>query len=229
MHMHSNRILRTGLVIVMLAGLAACASQPTPSESFAPARPLQAAMPAATGGAIYRPGADLRLFEDLKAGRVGDVLTVHLVEQTAATTSANTSTSRSTSASVTNPTILGRTPTFNGLPLFDGSLGGDSEFDGSGSSSQSNSLLGDITVSVVERYPNGNLLIRGEKWLNLNQGKEFIQLSGIIRPYDIAPDNSVVSTRIADAQIRYSGKGVLAEANRKGLLARFFDSVFSGN
>jgi flagellar L-ring protein FlgH len=229
MKLPSNRYTQTALVLAMLSVLAACASQPEPLESFAPAPPVQAVLPPPTSGAIYQTGGERRLFEDLKAGRVGDVLTVRLVEQTAATTSANTTTSRSTSASVTNPTILGRTPTFNGLPLFDGSLGGDSEFDGSGSSTQSNSLLGDITVTVVERYPNGNLLIRGEKRLNLNQGKEFIQLSGIIRPYDIAPDNSVVSTRIADAQIRYSGKGVLAEANRKGLLARFFDSVFSGN
>jgi flagellar L-ring protein FlgH len=228
MKANSYRNLRAGFAVSVLLGLAACAHFEEPVERFAPALPPQPVSAVPTGGAIYQPGTEVRLFEDLKAGRVGDILTVRLIEQTAASTSANTTTSRSSSASIDNPTILGRVPTANGIPLFDGSLGGESEFDGSGSSTQSNSLLGDITVTVVDVYPNGNLLIRGEKWVNLNQGKEFIQLSGIIRPFDIAPDNSVLSTRIADAQIRYSGKGVLAQANRKGILQRLFDSVFSG-
>jgi flagellar L-ring protein precursor FlgH len=105
-------------------------------------------------------------------------------------------------------------------------LSGDSSFDGIGSSSQSNSLLGDITVTVVQRLPNGNLRIRGEKWVTLNQGREFIRLSGIIRPDDIEPDNSLESYRIADAQITYSSKGVLAAANRMGPISRFFNSIF---
>ena len=112
------------------------------------------------------------------------------------------------------------------MPLFEGSLDGESSFDGEGSSSQSNSLIGDITVTVIERLPNGNLVIRGEKWLHLNQGQpEFIRLSGIIRPFDIEPDNSLLSTRIADARISYSSKGVLAAANKMGLISRFFNSV----
>jgi flagellar L-ring protein precursor FlgH len=214
--------------IALMASLAGCMSAPAPIESFAPVPPVQPQLAPATAGAIYQAGADRRLFEDLKAGRIGDVLTVRLIEQTAAATSSNTATSRSTSAELAVPTILGQTPTWKGNPLFNGSIDGSSDFEGAGSSTQSNSLVGDITVTVVEEYPNGNLLIRGEKWVSLNQGQEFIQLSGVIRPYDINPDNSVVSTRIADAQIKYSGKGVLAQANRKGVFARFFDSMFSG-
>ena len=113
-----------------------------------------------------------------------------------------------------------------GIPLFEGSLNGEQGFDGAGSSSQSNSLVGDITLTVVERLPNGNLRIRGEKWVTLNQGEEFIQLSGIIRPTDIEPDNSLVSTRIADARITYSSKGVMAAANKMGWLSRFFHSMW---
>jgi flagellar L-ring protein precursor FlgH len=212
-----------------LLSLGACSSMPTPVENFSPAMPVQPVLAAPTSGSIFQAGAEVRLFEDLKAGRVGDILTVRLVEQTAATTTSSTSTSRSSSASIANPTIFGRQITADGIGLFDGSLGGDSEFDGAGASNQSNSLQGDITVTVVERYPNGNLLIRGEKWVTLNQGKEFIQLSGIIRPYDINPNNSVLSTRIADAHISYSGKGVLAAANRMGLFSRFFNSMFRGD
>jgi flagellar L-ring protein precursor FlgH len=166
------------------------------------------------------------LFEDRKAARVGDILTVRLREQTNATKNSQTSTSKATEASLGNPTVFGRPITKGGTPLFDGTLSGDSSFDGAGSSSQSNSLLGDITVTVVQRLPNGNLRIRGEKWVTLNQGREFIRLSGIIRPDDIEPDNSLQSYRIADAQISYSSKGVLAAANRMGLISRFFNSVF---
>ena len=228
MKLVSSRNLRAGFAAATLSALAACAHEPESLEAFTPAMPVLPVAAPPTDGSIYQSGTDIRLFEDLKAARLGDILTVRLVEQTAASTTSNTSTSRSTSASITNPTILGRQPTWDGIPLFDGSLGGESDFEGSGASSQSNSLLGDIAVTVVDVLPNGNLLIRGEKWVNLNQGREFIQLSGIIRPYDIGPDNSVVSTRVADAQIRYSGKGVLAQANRKGFFGRFFDSLFSG-
>jgi len=79
----------------------------------------------------------------------------------------------------------------------------------------------------VERMANGNLRVRGEKWVTLNQGEEFIRLSGIIRPYDIEPDNSVSSRKVADARITYSSKGVLAAANRMGLLSRFFNSILN--
>ncbi|HLU07978.1 MAG TPA: flagellar basal body L-ring protein FlgH [Woeseiaceae bacterium] len=211
------------MVALSLAG--GCSSMPEPDESYAPPPPAQPVAAPATPGAIYQSGGEVRLFEDLKANRVGDILTVRLVEQTNASKNANTSTSKSSSASIANPVIFGRPVTSDGVPILEGSLGSDTAFDGAGSSSQSNSLRGDITVTVVERYPNGNLLIRGEKWLTLNQGKEFIRLSGIVRPYDIEPDNSLLSGKIADAQITYSSKGVMAAANRMGLVSRFFHSV----
>jgi flagellar L-ring protein precursor FlgH len=210
---------------IALAIAGGCSTMPEPDESWSPPPPAQPVTAPATDGAIYQAGGEVRLFEDLKASRVGDILTVRLVEQTAASKNANTSTSKSTSASIENPVIFGRPVTSNGVPILEGSLGSDKAFDGAGSSSQSNSLRGDITVTVVERYPNGNLAIRGEKWVTLNQGKEFIRLSGIVRPYDIEPDNSLLSSKVADAQITYSSKGVMAAANRMGLVSRFFHSV----
>ncbi len=206
-----------------------CSTMPEFDESDEPGETVQPAMTPATSGAIYQANGGVRLFEDLKAGRVGDILTVRLVEETIASKSSNTSTSKSSAASITNPTVLGRPITKGGMPLFDGNLGGDQSFDGTGSSNQSNSLEGDITVTVVEQLPNGNLRIRGEKWVMLNQGREFIRLSGIIRRYDIEPDNSVLSAKVADAHISYSSKGVLAAANRMGLISRFFHSIFSGS
>lgn len=179
-----------------------------------------------TPGTIYNAGTDIRLFEDRKANRVGDILTVVLAEETNATKNSQTTTGKATDAELGNPTIFGTPMTSKGIPLFQGALSGSSSFDGKGASSQSNSLAGDITVTVVDRLPNGNLVISGEKWVTLNQGQEFIRLSGIIRPDDIEPDNSLLSTRIANAQITYSSKGVLAAANKMGLISRFFNSVF---
>ncbi len=216
---------RVPLVFGIAVLLPACSAMPFQEESYEPPRPTEHVYTPPTSGAIYRSGTDVRLFEDLTANRVGDILTVRLVEQTNASKNAQTSTSKTTETTLQNPTVFGRALTKDGTPLFDASLNGEQGFDGSGSSSQSNSLIGDITVTVVDRLPNGNLVIRGEKWVTLNQGREFIRLSGIIRPTDIEPDNSLVSTRIADAQIAYSSKGVIAAANRMGLISRFFHSI----
>jgi len=99
------------------------------------------------------------------------------------------------------------------------------EFNSQGQSQQSNSLIGNITVTVIQVYPNGNLLVRGEKAVGLNQGYETIKISGIVRPYDIRADNTVLSTQVADVRVEYRGKGALADANRQGWLSRFFSSV----
>ena len=123
-----------------------------------------------------------------------------------------------------NPTVLGYPVTRDGVPIFSGNLSGDQAFSGEGWSTQSNRLDGSVTVTVVEQLPNGNLFVQGEKWLTLNQGKEFVRVSGIVRPVDILADNSVSSEKVANARIEYAGKGALADANRMGWLARFFNS-----
>ena len=212
-------------LLAAVVSLTGCVVPRMDDPMYAPPPPALPVYAPAEDGTIYSAGTDLRLFEDLKAGRVGDILTVKLVERTNASKNSQTSTQKSTAATLANPTVFGRPITKDGVPLFEGSLDGESSFDGEGSSSQSNSLIGDITVTVTERLPNGNLVIRGEKWLHLNQGQEFIRLTGIIRPYDIEADNSLASTRIADARISYSSRGVLAAANKMGLISRFFNSV----
>ena len=224
----STDIPRIPAILALASLLGACASTPHDEPAFEPSPPVLPETAPAAAGTIYRAEGDIRLFEDIRAARVGDILTVRLIEETSASKSANTSTSKSTEATLTNPNVFGRPVTRNGIPLLGGTLDGETSFDGAGSSNQSNSLEGDITVTVVERYPNGNLGIRGEKWVTLNQGREFIRLSGIVRPFDVGTDNTVASTRIADAQITYSSRGALAAANRMGLFARFFNSLLSG-
>lgn len=219
------RVQCTILISVVATLLTACGNSPTQDELSSRALPVQPMYSPPSDGTIYNAGAEIRLFEDLKAGRVGDILTVRLTERTNASKNSQTQTTKTSAATLNNPTILGRAVTRGGIPLLDGSLDGSQSFDGTGTSSQSNSLSGDITVTVIERLPSGNLRIQGEKWLTINQGREFIRVSGIIRPNDIEPDNSVSSTRIADAQIAYSAKGALAAANRMGILSRFFLSI----
>jgi flagellar L-ring protein precursor FlgH len=103
--------------------------------------------------------------------------------------------------------------------------GPTTEFEGEGSSDISNSLNGSISVTVHEVLPNGILVVRGEKWLKLNQGDEYIQLSGMIRPQDIAADNTVSSAKLADARISYSGTGQVNDTNTMGWLSKFFISA----
>jgi flagellar L-ring protein precursor FlgH len=186
-------------------------------------------------GAIYQSGHEVSWFEDIRARRVGDLLTVTLVENTAANKTAKSSASKDNNISIENPTILGSTPQFDAsglLPLASNrdnnlsfELNSANDFSGQGSSSQSNALSGNITVTVVEVLPNRNLYVRGEKRIGINQGNEYVRLSGIVRPQDITPQNTIESTRIADPTIVYVGEGMVADANTMGWLARFFNSV----
>lgn len=223
------------LLVISLLALSGCQSAPTRDPAFAAARPpLPPAQPEANGS-IYQAGFDTRLFEDVKARRVGDILTVNLVENTASSKDASTKIEKDTTTTITNPTIFGTSPELD-LPGFfplantdevnlDTSLSSSHEFDGSGSSTQNNNLSGSITVSVVEVLPNGNLVIRGEKRMTLNQGNEYIRISGIVRSTDILSDNSVLSTQIADATIMYTGEGAGNDSNVLGWLAKFFISA----
>ncbi len=208
------------LTAVMISG---CALPKRGDPEFAPAMPQQVFAPVEHTDAIYQPQTALLLLEDIKARRIGDMITVVLQEQTDAEKTADTGTAKSTSAEISDPTILGGNVTWNGDPVLQNSLQSEHAFDGAADSSQSNSLTGSVTVSVVDVLPNGNLVVQGEKWININQGEEYIRLRGIVRPRDVRADNTISSTRVANAQIQYSGDGVLNETNSMGWLARFFN------
>ena len=181
---------------------------------------------AQANGAIYQVGHDVALFENSVARRVGDTLTIRLNERTNASKSSSTSTSKSTNIDMPGPIIGGRPVTVNGTEILSASVNNNAEFDGEGASTQSNRLEGDISVTVAQRLSNGNLLVRGQKWISINQGQEYVRIQGIVRPIDIDPDNTISSLKVADAMIAYGGKGALANANAPGLLARFFNLPF---
>lgn len=187
---------------------------------YPPALPNQDMAPVTKDGGLYKSSTAMTLFDDVTARRVGDTITVRLSESTQASKSAQTDATKESTFDTGNPTLLGTTVTRNGDPILSNSFESTQEFEGDGSSSQSNSLQGNITVTVAEVYPNGNLLVRGEKWLTLNQGEEYIQVAGIVRPSDIAADNTIDSFMIADARITYSGNGTIANVNKPGLLSK---------
>ena len=220
---------RTAVIVAALV-CQACAHAPESAESESRSQVRSAAMtyelPPPAPGTIYNAAAGYDLFSDLRARSVGDILTILLVERTDASKESSTSTARGSSVDTGLPTFAGRPITSGGTPILNNELSSDTTFDGAADSSQSNRLDGSITVSVAERLPNGNLLVRGEKLITINQGEEFIRLEGIIRPVDIGPQNTVESTKVADAAITYSGRGNLQATNRPGWLTRFFNSPF---
>jgi len=160
------------------------------------------------------------------AHRVGDTVTINLMESTAAQKSSSTSTSKSTSADISAP-VFGGVPLAIGGHEISAGLDNSRSFDGSGDSSLSNKLQGNVTVTVARRLSNGNLVVRGQKWIEINQGREYVRIQGVIRPLDIQPDNTIPSYKVADAVIAYGQRGALADANRPGLLSRFFNSIFN--
>jgi flagellar L-ring protein precursor FlgH len=228
-----------GAVLLLLAGCMTSRTKPDPA--YAPARPLTPTPDALNNGAIYQAGFAVSLFEDTKARRVGDILTIVLTESTNASKKASTATKKENAIDLNDPTLFGSAVQYNlaggklgrYVPLaktsqnnLDVSATTKQDFSGTGSSSQSNSLSGNISVTVTEVLPNGNLAVRGEKILALNEGDEFVRLSGIIRPQDIRPDNTVLSTSIAGAQITYGGNGAVADSSSHGWLSRFFLKIW---
>lgn len=208
--------------VLPLVGLAACAAPyERPSAEFAPSYAPPVTQPAQPTGAIYQPGRFASLVEDNRARRVGDVLTIALVERTQASKTASANSSRDSDMSLTLPDAK----PFSWVP--DGLLSGGSaqSFKGQGGAAQSNQLSGQITVTVAQVYPNGTMLVRGQKLMKLNRGEEYIQIAGIVRPQDVTPENVVLSTRVADARIAYSGTGEIAQQSRMGWLQRFFTAI----
>lgn len=187
---------------------------------------LQAAVaappPATPNGAIFQGARGyVPLTSGHRAGAVGDILTIALVERTVGSTTATTGTDRNGSIGLTPPT----TGPLSVFSASDASLGGNSQFAGRGNSAQANALSGEVTVTVVGITSTGMLQVEGAKQVRINRGNETVRVAGLVRPSDIGADNRVPSTRIADARIDYTGRGEVARAARQGWLQRFFSVI----
>lgn len=214
------------VLAVMLSLLGGCTPIPQRDPTFAPVAPADLRPPVQNSGSIYQSGYDMRLFEDHTARRIGDVLTITLMERTQAKKGDDLKTSKDTSMSVTTPTLFSMGASMLMGHDLETSMESTKEFTGEGEANQSNSLIGNISVTVVDVLPNGNLSVRGEKRVTLNQGDEFIRLSGIVRPVDINAANTISSDKVADVTIMYIGDGAMADASKMGWLARIVNSAW---
>ncbi len=217
---------RYGLLGWALVATSGCVVAPDPKPgdpAYAPVSAPSMLPPPPNQGGIYQAGGGLSLFEDKRAHRIGDVITILLSESTTSSKKSDTAIKKDDSIAIGPGIALGAQPKIGGVNMTT-TLDGKRQFDGAASADQSNKLLGTITVMVSDVLPNGLLEVRGEKWMTLNRGEEFIRIRGYVRPEDVLPDNTILSAKIADVRISYSGTGELAEANKQGWASQFFSS-----
>jgi flagellar L-ring protein precursor FlgH len=222
-----NPTIKIAGLVTILGLLNACGATRIavePDPDYAPVDLNTVSFQPAPNGSIFQQGRSVRLFEDSKAFRIGDLLSITLSESTNASKSAATNTSKESEVGTSAAAILGVIPTIKGNPFLTNTVNAERDFTGSGDSAQSNSLTGEIAVTVADILPNGTLVVRGEKIIGLNQGSEYIRLSGMVRPQDVSANNVVESRKLANARIYYGGGGAIAESNTKGWLSRLFDS-----
>jgi len=225
-------LLKIALMGCLLVVFSGCSTPPKRHDvSYAPAVPLIKARPPVTNGSLFQAGFSGSLFSSVGSRQIGDIITVQLDESMKADKRARTNTNKNSSLDaipdVFFAPMAGLGAALRGRSgLLNGPLDTASTFNGDGRSSQENSVSGDVTVTIIEVFPNGNLMVRGEKLITINQGEETIRFSGIVRPQDINENNVVQSSRVADARIIYTGAGLLADANTSGWLGRIFQSAY---
>ena len=197
------------------------------SQSFQPAEtPVILAKSANLNGAIFQPGRSGLFATDQRARRIGDILTVSFNEIYAATKAQTAASSKTDAFGVTLPTGLPNMLT-GGFDKDPAGLnaGTTRSFAGSGNAVQSNSFSGLLSVTVIRVFDNGNMEVQGQKELTLNNGNEYVRVRGVVRPEDISATNIVSSDRLADAQIRYTGSGHLADSSQPGWLSQLMRTI----
>lgn len=225
-------VLRFSLLVVPFCGIALLTGCVAPNAKpndpyYAPVMPRTPLPAAANNGSIYQAGFEQNMYGDRKAFRVGDIITITLSERMAASKAASSAISKDSTNSIGLTSLFGSSlVTNNPIGSNDLSLSagynGSRDTAGTGQAAQSNSLTGSVTVTVADVMPNGILAVRGEKWMTLNTGDELVRIAGLVRADDIATDNTVSSTRVADARITYSGTGAFADSSQPGWFDRFF-------
>lgn len=225
-----RKIAKIGAVIsVASLVLTGCSSTPERMANidYSPSYPMNIPQPTQPkNGSLYQAGA-MTLFNDSRAHRIGDIITVSLSESMSANKKDEAKYDKSNSQdygvttpfSVTTPNNLvgqavnGLTSPLQGLSVGYGSEG---SFSGKSNVKQNSTVKGSIAVTVVEVISNGNLVVRGEKWITVHDGDEVVQFAGIIRPEDIQPDNTISSVKVADVRLVYKDVGMTGDTARAG-------------
>lgn len=214
-YLYLCNLISIGLI---LSGCAGVEHKTQPNKERAPNDTQTAGENRSDSSLWYPESSRTFFFQDTKASHIGDIITVQIVESATGTKSAQTKSGRSSSLDATTGSIFG-IPT-NVTDRFHAGASFSGSFDGSGSTTRSGTLTATLTAVVTKVLPNGNLWIEGQRQVNINSEKEKITLSGVIRPEDIGPDNTVLSTQVADAKIHYTGLGVINDNQRPGVVMR---------
>ncbi len=221
-------------LILILLGFSACTT--TQTQKITPPPPPQVYVPPApqsqpAEGSLYG-GRGVFFFEDHRARRVGDIITVKIVETYQSSSKVDNKTTRKSSFTSGIKALLGfekavedANRRFKASEMFGGEL--NSSTSGQGQYARNTNIVATITARVVEVLPNGNLIIQGVRTVRQNENLEYLTISGIVRPEDIDPDNTVLSTQVADAHLEYSGRGPNTIATRgPGWLARILQLIW---
>lgn len=217
--------LSVGLPLLGLLLAVGCAQ--IPRKPIVQEEPMTAPVlpPAQANGSIYQTTQGFQpLFEDRRPRMVGDILTITLNEKANASKNSASSANRDGTSDLSLDVKSSKAGLF-GNASTSANAQGTTDFSGKGASNANNSFTGTITVTVMEVWPNGNLRVRGEKQIAINQGTEYIRFSGVVNPRTITQQNTVSSTLVGEARIEYVGDGYINEAQTMGWLQRFFLNV----
>lgn len=219
----SSILLAVAMTLLpVLTGCSSTGKKPIEDDPYyAPVYPEAPPTKIAATGSMYQDSQASSLYSDIKALKVGDIITVMLMESTQAKKSANNEIKKGTDLTLDPIYAGGGNISIGGQPIdlrYKDSMNTKRESD----AAQSNSLSGSISANVMQVLNNGNLVIRGEKWISINNGDEFVRITGIVRSQDIRPDNTIDSPRVANARIQYSGTGTFADVQKVGWLSSFF-------
>lgn len=179
-------------------------------------------------GSLYNPNQYRSIYEDGRARRVGDIVTINIVEQQSGTQEVTTDASRDSRTSATFGALLGRNSLFGipigaNSPIFDGTS--TSDFQGDAETTRNNTITATLAARVINVLPDGNLQIEAVRETTLNNETQYMVVTGIIRARDITAQNTIASTQIANAKIEYYGQGVLSQKNKPGWLTRFLEMI----
>ena len=238
-----SKLLSLACAALLMAGCSQKIQEPMPvanQEAALMNPPVETyPQPAVRGeGSLFSDDSRLDLFADMKARRVGDIITINIVETSKANKNVSTSTGRSNSVKAKTDALLGWENPDN-IPLIGNlydsidlnpSIGIDasynSSFSGRGATNRTENVTAKMSARVIQVLNNGNLVVRGSQEIMVNNEKQYLTIQGVVRPTDIGADNTVLSTYIADARIDYTGKGDLSRKQREGWLSRFLDVVW---
>ncbi|MFQ5737829.1 MAG: flagellar basal body L-ring protein FlgH [Acidobacteriota bacterium] len=227
--MKKRRLCLNGLLLLLIASCGA-ARQPGPAQSgleryLTHARTL--AVDDRQGrGSLWTEGSSLSDgIRDVKARRVSDIVTIEVVETTSATAEARTDTSKKSDGTRAIPNLFGLEGRIAELPkLVDSSH--ESTFKGDASTRRSSTLRTSISAMVVETLPNGYLIVEGNREVLINNERQLVTVRGIVRPQDISPANTVLSTSVAELEIEVDGRGIVAKAQKQGVLSKILSGIW---